>query len=119
MCRQNFSNLAYIERTQSVRKNKELFLITQKPHKPASKCTVASWIKLALKLSGVDMPVYLVHSTRGASTSAAANKVPVDTILRTTGWKKECTFRKFYRKPITNDSSFSHAILSLTQNLNK
>ena len=110
---------AYVQkRTQSVQKNKELFLITQKPHKPASKSTVASWIKLALKLSGVDMSVYSAHSTRGVSTSAAASKVPVDTILRTAGWKKECTFRKFYKKPITNDSSFSHAILSLTQNVN-
>ena len=88
---------AYVQRTQSVQ-NKELFLITQKPHKPASKSTVASWIKLALKLSGVDMSVYSAHSTRGASTSAAASKVPVDTILRTAGWKKECTFQKFYKK---------------------
>ena len=79
---------AYVQRTQSVWKNKALFVITQKPHKPASKSTVASWIKLALKLSGVDMSVYSAHSTRGASTSAAASKVPVDTILRNAGWKK-------------------------------
>ena len=64
------------------------------------------------------MSVYSAHSTRGASTSAAASKVPVDTILRTAGWKKECTFWKFYKKPITNDSSFSKAILSLTKNVN-
>ena len=33
---------AYVQRTQSVRKNKEFFLITQKPHKPAS---TVQWLR--------------------------------------------------------------------------
>ena len=86
----------YIEKTKTLRKNDELLLTTQKPHNPASKSTIAGWIKLVLRLSGVDMNIYSAHSTRGASTSAVATRVPIDTIMKTAGWKKECTFRKFY-----------------------
>ena len=103
----------YIEKTKTIRKSDELLLTTQKPHNPASKSTIAGWIKLALKLSGVDMNIYSAHSTRSASTSAVATRVPIDSVMKTAGWKKECTFRKFYNKTINNDSSFSHNVLAL------
>ena len=103
----------YLEKTEQIRNNSELFLTTLKPHRPASKSTIATWIKCTLKLAGIDMSIFSAHSTRGASASAAINRVPIDTVMRTAGWKRECTFRTFYNKPITNDGSYGTAILSL------
>ena len=65
-----------------------------------------------LKLAGINMLVFTPHSTRGATTNAAVTKVPIDTVIKTAGWTTECTFRKFYKRSITNDSSFSHALLN-------
>lgn len=102
----------YISKTASIRTDSRLFIITQKPYSGASKDTIAKWIKLGLKLAGIDLTLFTPHSTRSASTSALVNKVPLDTIIKTAGWARECTFRKFYRKPVTNDSTFSNALLS-------
>lgn len=101
----------YIEQTKELRKSGELFIITQWPHTPATKGTIANWINICLKLAGIDIALFTPHSTRSASTSAANKKVPIDTIIKTAGWAKDCTYRKFYKRPITNDTSFSHAIL--------
>ena len=78
----------------------------------ASKSTISNWIKQGLKLSGINLSIFTPHSTRGAATSAVVNKVPIDTIIKTAGWSKECTFRKFYKRPITDDSTFSDKLLS-------
>ena len=104
----------YLKRTENIRKDSCLFLITQKPHSPESKSTIAGWIKLGLRLAGIDLSLFTPHSTRSASTSAVVNKVPIDTIIKTAGWSRDCTFRKFYNRPITNDGSFSNSILSLS-----
>ena len=102
----------YIQKTSSLRKNSNLFIITQKPYTPASKSTIAAWIKLGLKLAGIDMTLFTPHSTRSASTSAVVNKVPIDTIIKTAGWTSDCTFRKFYKRPIKNDAAFSQILLN-------
>ena len=57
------------------------------------------------------MSVFTPHSTRDASTSAVVGGIPTDTILKTAGWSSDNVFRKFYRREITNDSSFSKFIL--------
>ena len=105
--------MQYILKTKDKRMDTKLFIITQKPFSTATKSTIARWIKLGLKLAGIDINMFTPHSTRGASTSALVNKVPIDTIIKTAGWTKECTFRKFYRRPVTNDSSFSSSILQI------
>ena len=102
----------YLEITAALRVDTCLFISTQKPHKTASTNTVSNWLRECLADSGIDMSIFSPHSTRVASTSAAALKVPIDTILRTAGWKSDCVFRKHYRRPVTNDSSFSKVILS-------
>lgn len=102
----------YIEVTRNIRMHSSLFLITQKPYSAASKSTIATWIKLGLRLAGIDLRLFTPHSTRGASTSAVATRIPVDTIIKTAGWSNDCTFRKFYKRPVTNDSTFSAAVLS-------
>lgn len=104
----------YLKKTKGIRSSSKLFIITQKPFSGASKSTIANWIKLGLKLAGIDLSIFTPHSTRAAATSAVVNKVPIDTIIKTAGWSKDCTFRKFYKKPITNDSSFSDTLLTVT-----
>ena len=105
----------YLEKTQDLRKissAENLFIITQKPYNSATKSTISRWIKLALKWAGIDIKTFSTHSTRSASTSAVLGKIPIDTILKTAGWSKDSTFRKFYNRPVSNSSEFSHAVLN-------
>lgn len=90
----------------------KLFLTTQRPYKAVSRDTICRWTKNILHKSGIDVNIFKPHSTRAASTTAAfSSKVPLATILRTAGWQKDCTFRKFYKKPIVVDKSFSENLL--------
>ncbi len=104
----------YLQSTCQLRSDTDsrLFITTQKPYKGATKTTISKWIRELLRDAGVDISIFKPHSTRSASTSVAAGKVPIDTILRTAGWKSDCVFRRHYQRPITNDSSFSHCVLS-------
>lgn len=102
----------YLVRTQSLRNDiNQLFISFHKPYKAVKKCTIANWIKKILVLAGIDMEIFTPHSTRGASTSKVKGKIPITTILKTAGWRKDCVFRKFYERPITNDSAFSNEVL--------
>ncbi len=101
---------AYIARSEPLReKNSKLFVSYAPPHRNVSKTTIARWIKETLKMSGINTNVFSPHSTRAASTSQA--KVPLATILRTAGWSKDCTFRKYYKKPVSGNSDFGLSIL--------
>ena len=66
--------------------------------------------------SGIDVKVFKPQSTRAASTSKANScQVPLDIILQAASWKGDCTFRKFYNKPIeSNVSKFGQAILGFS-----
>ena len=51
--------------------------------------------------AGIDLSRFKPHSISPSSTSGAAKaKVPLDTILRTAGWRGYRTFAKYYQKPI-------------------
>ena len=51
-----------------------------------------------LHKAGVDTQ-FGAHSTRSASTSAAASKgLPIDAVLTAAGWSSASTFTKFYRR---------------------
>ena len=102
----------YLDMTRDLRSDNNLFISTIKPFKKASHNTVSNWLRECLKDSGIDLAIFTPHSTRAASTSAAVTKIPVDTILRTAGWKSDCVFRKHYKRQVTNDSSFSKVILA-------
>ena len=103
----------FIERTKNLRTDSRLFIKTQKPFTRISKATISHWIKDVLTRAGIDMTMFAPHSTRSAACSmAVSSAVPIDTVLRTAGWSKENTFRKYYNRPVTNDSSFSGSILS-------
>lgn len=102
----------YLERTSSLRKNNQLFISYQKPFNAVKKCTISNWIKTVLIMAGIDMKTFTPHSTRGAVTSKVSGRVPIGTVLKTAGWSKDCVFRKYYKRPITNDSSFSNEALN-------
>ena len=97
----------YIKRTENLRGEGEqrLFISTRPPHQGISRDTLARWTKNGLTKSGVDMELFTPHSTRGASTSRAATKISLGTIMKTAGWRSSSTFAKFYKKPIQTEGT--------------
>ena len=94
----------YLRRTKVFRDgHTQLLLSYLKPHLPISKDTLARWIRDVLHKAGVDTQ-FGAHSTRSASTSAAASKgLPIDIVLKAAGWSSASTFTRFYkREPVTN-----------------
>ena len=105
----------YIKRTAALRQNNQLFINNSKPHKPISKDTLSRWIKKGINKAGINTAKYSSHSTRSASTSAAAAaSVDITTIMKAAKWSSSCTFSKHYNKPIA-DHSFGTAILQSLQ----
>ena len=75
----------------------QLFITTQKPYKAVTRDSICRWKRTVLIKSGIDVHIVKPHSTRAASTTADnVRNVPMSTILKTAGWKKDCMFRKFY-----------------------
>ena len=74
-----------------------LFISYVKPHKPV---TSARWVKTVLSLAGID-GVFTAHSTRGASTSAAARAgVALSDIMEASDLSRESTFKNFITDPL-------------------
>ena len=71
-----------------------------------SRDNISRWINNVMIKSGIDVEVFKSHSIRAVSTSKAnACQVPTDVILKNASWKEDCTFRKFYNKPIEENVS--------------
>ena len=104
----------YLNRTTELREGKQqLLLCHNKPYVEASKDTLARWVRATLGLAGVDTTTFKAHSVRSASSSAALNaSVPVADILDRVKWRSECTFRKFYNKPVRKADIYQQAILN-------
>lgn len=103
----------YIERTRDRPTNVNSLLITyKKPYKAATTQSISRWIKQVLSQSGVDTSVFSAHSTRHASTSAAASAgVSLDVIRRTAGWTQQSnTFAKYYNRKIISSCDFANYI---------
>ena len=106
----------YLTRTKDIRPTEvdRLLISFTKPHKAVTTSTVSRWIKCVLKWSGIDTSVFGAHSTRSAATTKAnLSNVPLATVMRTAGWSRETTFRKYYEKQIqncANDSDFAKAV---------
>ena len=115
-----FSHLTeYLHRTEKLRgEEKRLFVSYIKPHKWVTKDTIVRWIKLVIGRSGIDLTVFKPHSTRAATTSKAhASDVPLSSILEAGSWKNECTFNRFYNKPIQSrdqENIFGKTVLACT-----
>jgi hypothetical protein len=105
----------YLERTADYRDNgsDQVFVATIRPHGPVSRDTIHRWLLVVMDLAGIDTSVFKPHSTRAAGTSAAfRSALPIQSILKAAMWSSECTFAKFYHKPVqTRDSQFADSIL--------
>ncbi len=77
-----------------------LLLSVNKPHGVAAKDTIKNWVKSLMQQAGIDITKYTVHSTRAASTSKAANLLPLSSILKAAGWAGGSTFANHYHRPI-------------------
>ena len=105
---------AYLDKTADIRNkgSEGLIISTTPPFNTASTATIARWTKETLANAGIDTGLFKAHSTRGASTSKlSALHVPVAEIMAKAKWKSECTFRKFYEKPLL-PRDVSHTMLS-------
>ena len=102
----------YESRTRQLRgSHTTLFLSVSKPHKPVSSSTIARWLKVLLGKAGVNTEIFKAHSTRSASTSAAAAAgVTTVDIPKAADWSSEAVFQKFYHKPSAS-GQFGLAVL--------
>ena len=106
----------YIIRTRSLRSSRYLFVTSVPPFKNVSHDTLSRWVRTTLTCSGIDTNKFGAHSTRAASSSAAAKAgVPIQTILKQGSWKSSNTFTKWYNKPIFKPGlNYQQAILDNT-----
>ena len=58
------------------------------------------------------MSIFTPHSTRSASTSRAATRIPIDIALKIEGWRSMRTFAKHYNKDIIFEEKFANSILN-------
>lgn len=110
---------AYLRRTSEFRteKNKtHLFLAYKKPHQEATTQTISRWMKVIMEESGLDTTHFKPHSTRHASTSAAARRgTNIETIMKTAGWTPNSrVFANFYNRPIIPETNFAATIIQKT-----
>ena len=102
----------YLDRTKDLRGTVTRFFLTTKPPiTSASRDTLRRWTRDMMKSAGIDLNIFLPHSTRSASTSKAAGTLPLSTILSTAGWSRESTFTSHYKRPIAKQSDFARAVL--------
>jgi len=105
----------YLNRTQGFRTGEkhQLFLSLTGNHKPITTQTMSRWVKNVLNNSGINSSIFCAHSTRHASTSAAARHgVSMDQIFAAAGWSSSSsTFARFYNRPVINRGSFAEAVL--------
>ena len=64
--------------------------------------TIARWVSQLFQR--LECP-YTAGSCRSASASTAIlNGIELDQVLRTAGWSNECTFRRFYSRPVVKSA---------------
>lgn len=99
---------SYLNRTVNLRNdsNGRLLLTIKKPHRAATSQSIGRWLKQTLCDSGIDTTIFTAHSTRHASTSAAARSgISVELIRKSAGWSDRSTvFGNFYNRPIIRDN---------------
>ncbi|XP_063442143.1 uncharacterized protein LOC134722452 [Mytilus trossulus] len=116
--------LAYIKRTEVLRKSQRLFVTYQKNHHvEASKNSIARWIvntvKYAYEHADTDTLQFVrAHDTRKLSTSwALFNGLSSQEILRAAHWSNETTFTSYDLKDVPDlESRFAKAAILHTAN---
>ena len=103
--------LDYQARTAMFRKSSRLLISFAKPYWAISSRTLSRWLRDCLRLANIEGP-FTGHSTRSASTSAAARMgLPLKLILEAADWSSAKTFHQFYQRP-TNRGDFARAVLT-------
>ena len=91
---------AYVKRTKGLRKSTQLLVSFISHHEAILSQSVSRWLSRVLRMAGIELN-YTGHSTRGASTSAAAaTGLSADLILETEDWASVQTFERFYHRVI-------------------
>ena len=97
----------------------DALLVTHRaPHRPASKDSIARWLKDTLKEAGI----YTAHSYRSASTSLAfCRTVSLKEILEQGQWTQRNTWAKYYKKELSmyctsREDNFASHILDACKN---
>ena len=77
-----------IERTKqlhplSTEDSQHLFLSVHKPHAPEKAATIGHWLQKLMAQAGIDISIFLAHSTRGATSKAKNIDVSTSDILKT------------------------------------
>ena len=79
----------------------EFFITYGKPRHPASKHSLARWVKKVMGNSGIDTEIFKPHSTRVASNSAAYKLgMPLQEVLKRGQWSNADTFFTYYFREI-------------------
>ncbi|XP_045540797.1 uncharacterized protein LOC123722583 [Papilio machaon] len=96
---------------RGVANSDSLFIALTGRPRPASRTIIAGWVKKLLQEAGI-------KATAGSFRSAVASKnwvenFPLDDILVRGNWKSANTFKKFYRKDITNSMINSNTVSKL------
>ena len=95
-----------IMKMHSLRSDACLLNSYTKPHKPVTNSTVARWIRSILQNAGIDVSIFLAHSSQTASTSYSANtQLPLADILKAGGWSNARILAEHYNKPISGNLS--------------
>ena len=102
---------AYTLRTGNIRKARKLLISYIAPYDSVSSQTVSRWLAQAIHLAGIPLE-FTGHSTRSASTSAAAAAgLSLDLIVEAGDWSSARVFEKHYHKR-PGRTAFVHAVLN-------
>ena len=98
----------YVTRTAELRDSEAMFVTMVRPHGPASKATLASWIQQVLAHSGQRGTG---GSTRSTAASHAAHRgARLEDVLLAADWASASTFRSFYLQE--EPDSFQQVVLN-------
>ena len=102
LCPVKFIYTYLAQRSEIVTKNFTGFFITLgKPHHPASKDSLARWLKEVIGNSGTDTEIFKPHGTRVASNSAAYKLgMLLQEVLKRGQWWNAGTFYTYYFREI-------------------
>ena len=94
----------------------QLLLSHIKPYKEVQSSTIDIWVKLVLKIGGIDTSLYKAYFCRSASTSKAKLMgISLNNILKRGQWLGTSTWQRHYNKEIVNtreSSEFENVILN-------
>jgi site-specific recombinase XerD len=102
----------FLSISDDVRKSDEKFLFISSKGRRAHIDTLRHWVTELLHDSGIET---LAGSCRSASSSAAvARDVDIDTVLKSAGWARESTFRRYYQRQVLKLNEGYNLLCSMT-----